>query len=201
MSLYNKHPAVVSLDRYRYQPYQPVYQPVYQPQLYQPQQPFQHPFDDTVLFEFDEPVAPVAKKPKQVAIKPAPAPKQSKKSGPTIGDLCPECGRESERYRGISNSMFCGYHYGGGSTTASKGAKKSTPKNTPAKKSISKADQCPECGRENERSRGISNSKYCGYHFGGTKRTQVDPNACPMCGCESERSRGISNSKYCGFHH
>jgi len=25
-------------------------------------------------------------------------------------DLCPECGRESERYRGISQSKYCGYH-------------------------------------------------------------------------------------------
>ena len=34
--------------------------------------------------------------------------------------------------------------------------------------SVKKEDRCSICDRENEKSRGISNSKYCGYHYGGS---------------------------------
>lgn len=78
------------------------------------------------------------------------------------------------------------------------------------------------CDRQNERSRGISASKFCGYHRGGAgqmdldsesegeddgrgsggKRKQElpDTDLC-WCGRRSERSRGKSSSKFCGYHY
>ena len=63
------------------------------------------------------------------------------------------------------------------------------------------------CQSRSERDKGISQSKFCGKHYGGTcpsgtSQTKEGKGICQERGCNyrNEKSRGISSSKYCGYH-
>lgn len=110
-------------------------------------------------------------------------------------DECTVCGRPNERSRGISQSKFCGYHYNHRPSVEDDYEPKRAYPNGPMKdpkaermiydylmenprgnavrqttsqgRKLHRDELCSVCGRQNEKSKGVSKSKFCGYHYGG----------------------------------